>query len=212
MPKLTASNPAAFDVAQHVRESTLDAHRDAEERPFIVALLKGELTLDDYTRYLAQYCYVYQALEARAALSDGPVFDPNLARLTAIESDLAALGVVDRQTEHPPLRATSTYAAHLRALPPNDLARYLAHHYTRYLGDLSGGQVIARLVSHHYAATPEQLSFFRFDDIDDIVHYKRAYRAALNKLALSFDEVDALVEEVNAAYHFNSAIFDELAA
>ncbi|MDP1788923.1 MAG: biliverdin-producing heme oxygenase, partial [Rhodoglobus sp.] len=78
MPNLS-SDSATVDLAQHVRESSLDAHRAAEERPFIVALMHGELTLADYTRYLAQLAYVYEALEARPRRDDDPSFlDPAL--------------------------------------------------------------------------------------------------------------------------------------
>jgi heme oxygenase len=201
------------DLAQHVRESTLDAHRAAEERPFIVALMSGELSLADYTRYLAQFAWVYQALEARLPRpTDPPLVDSRLYRLPAIESDLRALGVTDWRTEHPALRATAAYAAHLLALDPDDLPRYLAHHYTRYLGDLSGGQIIARLVGRHYGATAEQLSFYHFEGIDAVVPFKRAYRDGLNDLGLDAAATDSFVEEVSASYAFNSAIFDELAA
>jgi heme oxygenase len=200
------------DLAQHVRESSLDAHRAAEERPFIVALMHGELTLADYTRYLAQLAYVYEALEARPRRDDDPSFlDPALERLPAIEADLAALGAADWRVGHPPLRATAAYAAHVRAVEAHDLPRYVAHHYTRYLGDLSGGQVIARLVARHYGATDSQLGFYTFDGIGEIVPFKRAYRNGLNGLGFTAGEVDSFVEEVNASYAFSSAIFDELA-
>lgn len=211
MPNLASPTPVV-DLAQHVRESTLDAHRAAEERPFIVALMGGELSLADYTRYLAQYAYVYEALEARASTAADPaILDPALQRFASIEADLAELGVSDWRAQHPPLRATAAYAARLRAIAPNDLPRYLAHHYTRYLGDLSGGQAISRLVARHYGATDAQLSFFRFDGIGEIVPFKRAYRDELNGLGFTPEEVDRFVEEVNASYLFNSAIFDELA-
>ena len=200
-----------IDFAQHVRESTLDAHRAAEERPFIVGLMRGELSLDDYTRYLAQFAHVYEALESRTRRADDPaILDPRLDRSAVISGDLAALGVADWREEHPPLRATAAYTAHLQAIPSDDLPRFLAHHYTRYLGDLSGGQAISRLVARHYAATDEQLGFFRFAGIDEIVPYKRAYREGLNGLALDDEGIDTFVEEVNASYRFNSAIFDEL--
>lgn len=211
MPNLGLAAPV--DFAQHVRESSLEAHRDAEQRPFIVALMGGELSLGDYTRYLAQFAHVYEALEEREPKSDDPALvDARLTRFSAIESDLAALGVSDWRAEHPAMRATEAYASHLRALDLDDLPRYLAHHYTRYLGDLSGGQAISRLVARHYSATPEQLSFYRFDGIEEIVPFKREYREGLNNLGLDPQGVDRFVEEVNAAYRFNSAIFDELAA
>ncbi|AMB58042.1 hypothetical protein AWU67_03260 [Microterricola viridarii] len=86
----------------------------------------------------------------------------------------------------------------------------MAHHYTRYLGDLSGGQAISRLVARHYAATDEQLAFYRFDGIENHVHFKREYREQLDALPLSDEESAAVVDEALAAFEFNGALFDEL--
>lgn len=202
-----------LDVAALVRAASADDHRATETRGFIVELMRGERSLGDYTRYLAQLGWVYEALEARGIRADDPeVFDPALARMAAIESDLAALGAADWRDAHPPLPATAEYAAHLRSLA-DDGVRYLAHHYTRYLGDLSGGQAIAALVARHYAATPEQLGFYAFELGDEgPVRYKRRYRDAMNALALEPEQVDALVDEVRASFRYNGAIFEALGA
>lgn len=211
-PPATSTEP--LDVAALVRAATADDHRAAETRGFITALMGGELSLDEYTRYLAQLAWVYEALEERGSRPGDPaVFDPALARMAAIDADLSALGASDWRHAHPPLPATADYAAHLRAIADDDV-RYLAHHYTRYLGDLSGGQAIAALVARHYGATPEQLGFYRFEVADDdgVVRYKRGYREAMNALALSPHEVDVLVAEVRTSFRMNSAVFEALAA
>jgi len=209
-PPATATEP--LDVAALVRAATADDHRAAESRGFITALMGGELSLDEYTRYLAQLAWVYDALEERGSRPDDPaVFDPALARMAAIDADLASLGAADWREAHPPLPATADYATHLRVIADDDV-RYLAHHYTRYLGDLSGGQAIAALVARHYGATPEQLGFYRFEVAHDgVARYKRGYREAMNALALSPDEVDVLVTEVRTSFRMNSAIFEALA-
>jgi heme oxygenase len=211
-PPATPTGTAPLDVAALVRAATADDHRSAESRGFITRLMGGELALEDYTRYLAQYAWVYEALEERGHRAGDPeVFDPALARFAAIESDLAALGAADWRETHPPLPATAAYVAHLRELADDDV-RYLAHHYTRYLGDLSGGQAIAALVSRHYGATPEQLSFYDFDLDEGPVRYKRRYREAMNALALEPAEVDVLIDEARASFRLNGAIFEALGA
>jgi heme oxygenase (biliverdin-producing, ferredoxin) len=211
-PPAEVSPTGALDVAALVRAASADDHRAAETRGFITALMGGALSLDEYTRYLAQLAWVYEALEERGSRPRDPaMFDPSLARMAAIDADLAALGASDWREIHPPLPETAQYAAHLRAIADDDV-RYLAHHYTRYLGDLSGGQAIARLVARHYGATPDQLSFYRFDLAGDgVVRYKRGYRDAINALALSPVEVDLLIAEVRESFRLNSAIFEALA-
>lgn len=212
-PPTTSAGTEPLDVAALVRAATADDHRNAENRGFITRLMGGELSLDDYTRYLAQFAWVYEALEERGSRADDPdVFDPKLARFAAIESDLVALGAPDWREKYPALPATAAYTAHLREIADDDV-RYLAHHYTRYLGDLSGGQAIAALVGRHYGATPEQLSFYDFDLGDEgPVRYKRRYREAMNALALDPAQVDALIDEARASFRLNGAIFEDLAA
>ena len=205
-----------LDVAALIRAASADDHRATESRGFITRLMSGELGLADYTRYLAQFARVYEALESRT--DSGPaVFDPRLRRLARIESDLAALGAPDWRTRFPALAATSAYAAHLRRLvaSPDELdstVRYLAHHYARYLGDLSGGQAIAALVARHYGATAQQLSFYDFSELGSVVNAKRDYRERMNALELDSTAVDALTAEVRVAFTGNGAIFDELDA
>ena len=216
---MTTAPPAAtpgstaeqVDVAALVRAASADDHRAAETRGFITALMRGELSLDEYTRYLAQLAWVYDALVERGGRLDDPaVFDPALARMNAIDADLAALGAADWRERHLPLPETAAYAAHLRVIADDDV-RYLAHHYTRYLGDLSGGQAIAALVARHYGATPDQLGFYRFEIAGEgVMRYKRGYRDAMNALDLTPDEIDVLIAEVRESFRLNSAIFEAL--
>ena len=68
-------------------------------------------------------------------------------------------------------------------------------------------------MARHYGATPEQLSFYRFDIAEDgVVRYKRGYREAMNDLALAPEQVDALIAEVRTSFRMNSAIFEALSA
>jgi heme oxygenase len=213
---ITEPAPVRRDVAAVVRAASADDHRATESRGFITRLMSGELDLDEYARYLAQFAYVYEALESRPDDGDtDSVFDPRLRRLARIESDLAALGAPDWSSRWAMLPATADYAGHLCTLigSPDALdrtARYLAHHYARYLGDLSGGQAIAALLARHYDATPEQLAFYDFSALGSVVHAKRQYKERMNALELEPAAVDALTAEVLRAFRFNGAIFDEL--
>jgi len=204
----------AVGLAGRLREATTPEHRDTENRGFITRLMGGELSLEAYTAYLAQYAYIYRALEAREIQDDDPAFlkDLGLIRTPSIESDLAHLGVTDLEAQHPILPATAAYVAHLESIDDRDLPRYVAHHYTRYLGDLSGGQAIAALVARHYGATPEQLAFYRFETIDSPVHYKRTYREGLDSLAFTAEQEATLIAEAKDAFMFNAAIFEALGA
>ncbi|QDZ14863.1 heme oxygenase (biliverdin-producing) [Humibacter ginsenosidimutans] len=209
MPNLTATSTGLADL---VRERTMAAHRSAESRPFIVDLMGGRLSLRAYAAYLAQLSYVYEALEARGHLAlDPDILDPRLDRVDALRSDLRHLGVVDRDLEHPASQATTAYVTHLRGIPADDLAGYLGHHYTRYLGDLSGGQAIARLVQRHYGATADQLDAYHFEGIVP-VPFKREYHAGLDALAFDGAQVERFLDEAGLAFELTSAVFDDLGA
>jgi heme oxygenase len=222
---VTEPAPARLDVAALIKAASAEDHRATEGRGFITRLMSGELDLAEYSRYLAQFAHVYEALESRPddEIDDkidgdaGSVFDPRLRRLARIESDLAALGASDWRSRWAMLPATSDYARHLRGLvespdPLDRTARYLAHHYARYLGDLSGGQAIAVLIARHYGANPEQLTFYDFSALGSVVHAKREYKERMNALELDPAAVDALTAEVLRAFRFNGAIFDQLDA
>ena len=218
---VTDPSPPRLDVAALIRAASAEDHRATESRGFISHLMGGELDLAEYTRYLAQFAHVYEALESRTDDADDDsdadsVFDPRLRRLARIDSDLAALGAAEWRTRWSMLPATSDYARHLRALvaspdPLDATARYLAHHYARYLGDLSGGQAIAVLMARHYGATAEQLSFYDFSELGSVVVAKRDYKERMNALELDGLEVEALTAEVLLAFRLNGAIFDGLA-
>lgn len=199
-------------LAVRLREATSAEHRNTETRSFVTQLMEGALDLEAYARYLAQYAYVYRALESRKPRPTDPSFinDPALARFPSITSDLVNLGVEDWEASQPALPATQAYVDRLTSLGSTDVPRYVAHHYTRYLGDLSGGQSIAKRVARLYDATDDQLSFYRFDDIDRPGAYKIAYRDALNNLELTEDEEAALISEAKAAFGYNAAMFDSL--
>ncbi|MFV0632830.1 heme oxygenase (biliverdin-producing) [Demequina sp.] len=209
---MTPPDQTATGLAARLREATAVEHMDTENRGFITRLMGGELDIDAYVRYLAQYAYVYRALEARQAQPGDPAFlaDPALPRFESIRADLEHLGASDWEVVHPALPATRAYAAHLESIADSDVPRYLAHHYTRYLGDLSGGQAIAALVARHYGATDDQLAFYRFEQIDSPVRYKRRYREELDALDFDESQEQALIAEAKLAFGFNAAIFEAL--
>lgn len=198
-------------IADTLRQATQAEHTRAERSDFIVSLMSGTEDAEAYGRYLVQLAHLYAALEG-ADLAIAPAFlaDPRLPRLAHIEHDLAQLGVTDWRAE-PVVAAATDYADHIATVAP-DWLRYTAHHYTRYLGDLSGGQVIARMLAQHYGFDADRLSFYRFEDIAKSVPFKRRYRAALADFVGTRERLDILIQETKLAYNATTAIFEELRA
>lgn len=200
---------STLGLAQRLKAETAAEHERTENRMFMTSLINGKLDLAAYGIYLAQYALVYQALESRPQFAADPQFihDPALWRSAAITADLTGLAARDQG----PLAATEQYVDRLGEVAADeDPARFIAHHYVRYMGDMSGGQAIGTMLARHYGATAEQLSFFRFDQIPNLVRYKRAYRQHLDELGLSGDHEDLIIAEAQAAFLYNDAIFVEL--
>ena len=107
------------------------------------------------------------------------------------------------------LPATRAYVRRIAEVE-GDHARLAAHHYLRYLGDLSGGLAIARMVARHYGLAPEQLSMYRFDGIDKPTVYKDGYRLRLDGLGFTPEQERAYIEEVGRGFQHSKAVFREL--
>ncbi|HCS56660.1 MAG TPA: biliverdin-producing heme oxygenase [Gordonia polyisoprenivorans] len=204
-----ATQPVA--VSTRLREATAVAHQQAENSPFIDDLMSGRLDVAAYRRLAEQLFFVYRALESVGdALAEDPVggavHDERLRRVPRLRTDLAALGSdVDAVS---PLPAVAAYVEAIEATR-SDAARHVAHHYTRYLGDLSGGQVVAHRMRQHYGVEDSALSFYAFD-IDKLKRYKDAYRDRLDALPLDDAGVDRLVAEAVRAFEHNQALFADL--
>jgi heme oxygenase (biliverdin-producing, ferredoxin) len=196
-------------VSTLMRECSMQDHKAAENVHFITHLMKGELSKAHYVEYLVQLAHVYRALERKLPDGTSLPFHAGFKRFELMIQDLENLGVFDLDSK-PVLTATVEFVNHLDALGGVEDIRLLAHHYTRYLGDLSGGQAIGVLMCRHYGLEANQLSFYDFSNLGDPVPIKRDYRKALDLLELDQPALEQLLEEVRLAFRFNTRLFEEL--
>lgn len=196
------------ELSTQMREGSQAEHTAAETSSFMARLLAGEVNEAGYLAYLARLRPVYVALESTGWATDpvaGKLLDPALDRLPALDADLAFWASDGLPQIDSP--AAAAYADRIAAV---DAAGYVAHHYTRYLGDLSGGQAIGRILDRSFGLDGQGLAFYRFDAIPKVKPYKDAYRAGLDALPLSADQRAAVVDEVKVAFRLNQALFEEL--
>lgn len=208
------SRPADTAFAARVKTQTQDAHDEAEHSAFMGDLLGGKLDRRAYVALLEQYLHLYRALETtERRFADTPelagVLDPRLDRVESLEADLADL--LEGAAPAAPTQATQEYVDRLAALPDDAPERYFAHHYLRYLGDLSGGQVVGRLAARHYDIPAESLRTWRFDGIEKHKPYKDQYRAALDSAPLTDAQRDAFIDEAQEGFLLAKRLFDSLA-
>ncbi|WP_308286368.1 biliverdin-producing heme oxygenase [Actinomycetospora endophytica] len=208
MSETTSS--AAIPFHQSVRRSTLEAHQRANHSPFMDALFDGRLAVADYARLVEQYSFVYGALESVSdTLAAHPVAGPfvidTLRRRDRIAADLDFFRVTDPE----PLPSTERYAARIREVADWP-AGFVAHHYTRYLGDVAGGQAVAALLPRRYGVTGGGTAFYDFSDLGPVPRFREHYRALLD--AAPWDEAERarVVDEVKTAYELNIAMFHDL--
>jgi heme oxygenase (biliverdin-producing, ferredoxin) len=126
-------------------------------------MLQGRASREGYALFLLNLLPAYRALEAALELGRA---DPCLARLAvralyrtaAIERDLHVLiGVRDRWPALLP--AGAAYGAQVARSADR---RLIAHAYVRYLGDLNGGRILARLLARAPGLESEALGFYDY--------------------------------------------------
>ncbi|MFK0153733.1 heme oxygenase (biliverdin-producing) [Streptomyces sp. NPDC090493] len=201
-----------------IRTASHEQHVAAETSTFMSDLLGGRLGVEAYARYTEQLWFVYDALEGGAAgllASDpvaGPFVRPELHRLAALERDLAHLRGAGWRTGLTALPTTEEYAARVRECAERWPAGYVAHHYTRYLGDLSGGQIIRDRAERTWGfeRRGDGVRFYVFEGIANPAAFKRGYRELLDAVDADDLEKQRVVAECKRAFALNTAVFREL--
>ena len=203
--------------SQALRERTWTSHSESEGASFMGDLMSGKGTRDDYIALVAQHFFIYEAIEAAAEQFAGdptaaPFITPQLTRLPAIEDDLEFLIGPDWRAQIVPLPTTARYAARVHEIAAEGWAGgFIAHHYTRYLGDLSGGQVIRTLMQRQFGFETNGVGFYLFDQIAKPKEFKETYRDQLDAVSWDEAERERVITEVVTAYGFNTALFVDLA-
>ncbi|HEY5835893.1 heme oxygenase (biliverdin-producing) [Streptomyces sp.] len=200
-----------------IRAASQAQHTEAENSAFMGDLLSGRLGVEAYGRYTEQLWFVYRALEegADALAGDpvaGPFLRPELTRVAALERDLRHLRGEHWRDRAAALPATARYAARVTEVAHRWPAGYVAHHYTRYLGDLSGGQVIRGIAEKTWGfpRKGDGVRFYVFEDIENPAAFKREYRELLDALAVDELEKQRVVEECRRAFALNTGVFGAL--
>lgn len=196
-------------LLEALRGRTRDLHTQAERTGIIADILQGRSSRDGYALLLRNLLPVYQVLEeqmARHARSPliGPLLRPELARTKSIEQDLQALSVDVPAV--PLLTAAADYVEAIFSASGGDGGRLIAHAYARYLGDLSGGQIVKRLLMRSLALPPDTLSFYDFPAIADIPAFKSDYRSAIDRAGDESEDFDSIVNEGARAFELNIAL------
>jgi heme oxygenase (biliverdin-producing, ferredoxin) len=198
--------PVSVVTALYLRTKAL--HLEAERSGIVRDLLRGDASREGYILLLRNLLPAYRALENGLArhlktAGIGALAHYRLDRAPAIEADLTALCGDAWQQEIPLLAAGDNYARRITEAARGNGARLIAHAYTRYLGDLSGGLILQRLLARSLELQPAELSFYDFPRYPDLSALKAAYREALDRAGTLAREPEAVVEEGALAFTLN---------
>ncbi|KAI9247881.1 heme oxygenase-domain-containing protein [Sporodiniella umbellata] len=212
-----------------MREGTKVVHRAAETSVFTKRFLKGEINVDEYGRYINSLYFIYNSMEELLEKhKEHPTvnlihFPTELNRKQALINDLGFFygkDLVDTLTDPRTITpAVKKYVAAMEEACQKNPALLIAHSYSRYLGDLSGGQILSKRLKKSVLKydendslwdSTEGLEFYHFDKLGNQTEFKNFYRERLNAAKVNASTRELVVSEAVKSFELNIALFDEI--
>ena len=172
-----------------LKELTHEAHENAEREEFVKILFSGQINPKLYAVYLKNQHPMYELLEV-CAMVHGLLNDmPDIRRAPKILTDFQELWN-DGDVEPQILPVVKRYTDHIMSIK-DDPKKLMSHIYVRHMGDLFGGQMIAKKV-------PGSGQLYKFADANTL---KTAIRAKLS---------DDMADEAKVCFAFATEFFKEM--
>jgi heme oxygenase len=198
-----------------LKEGTKESHSAAENTKFVASFLRGVVDYEEYRKLLTNFYYVYDTMEQRIRETEDPmvqaVRSESLERKEGIERDLEYYYGADWKEKQIPSDACNKYCHRINEVAEENPFLLVAHHYTRYIGDLSGGKILKEITARVLKPpVGKGLDFYEFPSIPDAKLFKQNYRAVLDNLGTTVPQENALIAEANYAFELNMNMFDEI--
>jgi heme oxygenase len=204
------------NLASKLRVGTKKAHTMAENMGFIKCFLKGVVEKNSYRKLVANFYFVYSAMEEEMEKHKdhpivGKIYFPELNRKHTLEQDLTYYYGYNWREQIKLSSAGEAYVNRIREISATAPELLIAHSYTRYIGDLSGGQILKNIaVTAMNLGEGEGTAFYEFPEITDEKAFKAKYRQNLDEMPIDDATGDCIVEEANDAFRINMKMFKEL--
>jgi heme oxygenase len=204
------------NLASKLRVGTKKAHTMAENVGFVKCFLKGVVEKSSYRKLVANFYFIYSAMEEEMENHrQHPIVSkinfPQLNRKHSLEQDLSYYYGANWRDQIKLSSAGEAYVQRIRDISATQPELLIAHSYTRYLGDLSGGQILKNIaVTAMNLNDGQGTAFYEFDEISDEKAFKAKYRQALDEMPIDDATGDRIVDEANAAFGMNMKMFQEL--
>lgn len=208
----------SVNLAEQLREGTTKSHSMAENVSFVKSFLGGVVDKKSYRKLVANLYFVYVAIEEQMLLNKehpviAPIYFEELNRTKSLEKDLSYYYGVDWQNQIEISEATQIYVRRIQEIGINQPELLVAHAYTRYMGDLSGGQILKKIAQNAMnLSNGEGTAFYDFEDIKDDNEFKAHYRQQLNNTPVNEEQISDIIAEANIAFTLNMKMFQELNA
>ena len=208
----------AVALAGQLREGTKKSHTMAENTGFVACFLKGVVEKTSYRKLIGDLYFVYKAMEEeidRLVQEDHPVIKhigfKELFRRQTLEKDLEFYYGKNWLDQIKISESAKSYVDRIRLVANESPELLVGHHYTRYIGDLSGGQILKKIAKKALNLRGDDgLNFYEFKLIEDEKLFKKSYSETLNKLPIDQKIADNIIEEANEAFAYNMKMFREL--
>nr|YP_009296952.1 heme oxygenase [Ceramium japonicum]AOM66295.1 heme oxygenase [Ceramium japonicum] len=204
------------NLAQKLREGTTKSHSMAENVSFVKSFLGGVVDKKSYRKLVANLFFVYVAIEEELEKNKNHeilsfLYFPELYRRCSLMEDLNYYYGNNWQNEIEPSPATEVYVNRIHNIGNNQPELLIAHSYTRYMGDLSGGQILKKIAQNAMQLSGDKgTEFYNFNHIQDDNEFKNLYRESLNSLPLTDKQIQQIIAEANTAFNLNMKVFQEL--
>ncbi|AFZ55838.1 heme oxygenase (biliverdin-producing) [Anabaena cylindrica FACHB-243] len=204
------------NLAIKLRSGTQQAHTEAENIGFMKCFVQGVIDRDCFIQLLRNLYFVYSELEAAIEKNKqhpviNVIYFPELNRQSSLEKDMEFYYGSQWHKRIIPTTAAQNYIARIQEISVHEPALLLGHSYTRYLGDLSGGQMLQKIAQSALKLSGyEGTSFYNFEQIPDKQAFKNKYRQALDAVPVDDTKADQIVAEANHAFYLNLEIIKEL--
>ena len=174
----------------NLRELTKEAHTNAERQAFVKILFSGSINPKLYATFLKNQHPMYEILEV-CAMPHGLLSGlPDIRRAPAILSDFLELWGKDNTEQPIVLPVVNDYIKYILSIK-DDPKRLMAHVYVRHMGDLAGGQMIAKKV-------PGSGKLYKFEDPDTL------------KVAIRERISDDMADEAIVCFEYATRFFKEM--
>lgn len=211
-----ATTARSEGLALALDDGTRKSHSVAENTAFVTGFFRGMSNEESFSRLVCALYFIYEAMESSLDTTENAEVKaldyPELRRLAFLEKDMEYFFGPEWRHQAKPSPATRKYVKQIRDVAAEDPLLLIGHQYSRYLGDLFGGQMMAGMATKSMGLKSEDggIDFYAFPKIKDTKAFIEMWYSSLNQLNISEARKQEIVDEANVVFSLNIAVFEEL--